>query len=118
MIEALAILLARQPVVAMFTSVALPLALAFVSGSGIAPAVAVMKVLVPLAPTMGLDPLRVGAACAVAAQLGRTISPAAAVVMMSAAVSGVPRNDLLRRVMIPLLCGAGAMLVAALVGLV
>jgi DcuC family C4-dicarboxylate transporter len=118
LIEALAALLSHQPFVAMFAAVALPFSLAVVGGSGIAPAVAVMKVLVPLAPGMGLDPVRVGAACAVAAQLGRTMSPAAAVVMMSAAVSGIPRNDLILRVAVPLLCGAAAMLVATLVGIV
>lgn len=117
-IEALAAMLAQQPIIAACSAVLLPGGLAAVSGSGIAPAVAVMKVLVPLAPSMGLDPGLVGAHCAVAAQLGRTMSPAAAVVMMTSVVSGVPALELLKRVTIPLLAGGAATLVAGLLGLV
>ncbi len=118
LIEVLAGLLSTQHFLAIIASVVIPFSLGVVSGSGIAPAVAVMNVLVPLATSMGLDPVRIGAACAVAAQLGRTMSPAAAVVMMTSAISGVPRNELLRRVMIPLLCGCGALLAATLLGIV
>lgn len=118
LIEVLAGLLSTQHFLAIIASVVIPFSLGVVSGSGIAPAVAVMNVLVPLAASMGLDPVRIGAACAVAAQLGRTMSPAAAVVMMTSAISGVPRNELLRRVMIPLLCGCGALLAATLLGIV
>lgn len=118
LIELLAAGLSTQPALATATSVALPGLLAAVSGSGIAPAVAVMNVLVPMAGAMSLDPVRVGALCSVAAQLGRTMSPAAAVVMMSAAVSGVPPHELLKRVVVPLLAGAAAMLAAALAGVV
>jgi DcuC family C4-dicarboxylate transporter len=117
-IEALAAMLSHQPMIAACSAVLLPGGLAAVSGSGIAPAVAVMKVLVPLAPSMGLDPGLVGAHCAVAAQLGRTMSPAAAVVMMTSVVSGVPAVELLKRVTIPLVAGAAATLVAGLLGLV
>jgi DcuC family C4-dicarboxylate transporter len=117
-IEALAGMLAQQPTVAAVSAVILPGGLAFVSGSGIAPAVAVMNVLVPVAPAMGLDPAHVGAHCAVAAQLGRTMSPAAAVVMMSSAVSGARPSELLKRVSFALLAGALAMFLAGQLGLV
>jgi DcuC family C4-dicarboxylate transporter len=118
LIERLTDAIATEPALATATSVAVPLLLAAVSGSGIAPAVAVMNVLVPVAATAGLDPVRIGALCAVSAQLGRTMSPAAAVVMMSSAVAGVPPEAILRRVVAPLLGGALALLGAALAGIV
>jgi DcuC family C4-dicarboxylate transporter len=118
LIEALANALSGQPLAATVASVVLPMALAAATGSGIAPAVAVINVLVPIADLMHLDPVRLGAFSAVAAQLGRTMSPAAAVVMMSAAVSGAQPLDLVRRVVPPLLAGAAALLLAAAVGIV
>lgn len=118
LIEMLTRSLSARPALVLVASVLLPLTLAVVSGSGIAPAVAILKVLVPVAATMGLDPVRIGVLVAVSAQLGRTMSPAAAVVMMSSAVSGAPPEALLRRVAAPLLAGAGALLVAALAGIV
>ena len=88
------------------------------SGFLIAPAVAVMQILVPLAAPMHVDPGAIGAACAVSAQLGRTTSPAAAVVMMTSAVTGEPPARLLRRVAPPLAIALAVLLVAALAGLV
>ena len=117
-IEAMSATVASRPAVMTVAAVCLPLLLAAVSGSGIAPAVAVMKVLVPIAAAAEMDATRVGVLCAVSAQLGRTMSPAAAVVMMSSAVSGVQPHELLRRVVVPLLSGALALLVAGLLGLV
>jgi DcuC family C4-dicarboxylate transporter len=116
-IELLAQGLSRRPALAIIASVVLPLGLAALTGSGIAPAVAVMKVLVPMAGALGLDPLRLGALTSVSAQLGRTMSPAAAVGMMSSAISGAPVLELVRRVAPPLLCGAAVMLAAALLGI-
>ena len=66
--------------------------LAFVAGTGIAPAVAIMEFFVPAAGSLGLDPIRLGAVTSLAAHFGRTMSPAAAVVMMSARLSGAPRS--------------------------
>ena len=118
LIELLTNALVGLPLLMVTASVTVPFSLAVVGGSGIAPAVAVMKVLVEPAVAMGLDPIRLGAYTAVAAQLGRTMSPAAAVVMMSSAVSGVPPFELLKRVTIPLLAGLTALLIAGLIGAV
>jgi len=118
LIELLTQALAGQPLLTVLASLSMPWLLAVVGGSGIAPAVAVMKVLVPVAADLGLDPARLGAYSAVAAQLGRTMSPAAAVVMMSATVSGRPPFELLRQVTPPLLAGLGALALAAALGLV
>jgi DcuC family C4-dicarboxylate transporter len=118
LVEALADALSGRPLAATAASVVLPMSLAAATGSGIAPAVAVMNVLVPVADVVHLDPVRLGTFTAVAAQLGRTMSPAAAVVMMSAAVSGAQPMDLLRRVVVPLLAGAAALTAAAAAGVV
>lgn len=118
LIDRLAVALSTRPLAATLASVAVPLPLATATGSGIAPAVAVMNVLVPMAAAVGLDGERLGALTAVAAQLGRTMSPAAAVVAMCATISGVSLTRLVLRVAPPLLAAAGALLVAGLCGLI
>lgn len=116
LIEMLASAMAGRPVLLIVGATVLPFTLAVVTGSGIAPAVAVMQILVPLAAPMGVDPGTIGALCAVSAQLGRTTSPAAAVVMMTSAVTGEPPARLLRRVAPPLLVALVVLLIVALAG--
>jgi C4-dicarboxylate transporter, DcuC family len=91
--------------------------LAFVAGTGIAPAVAIMEFFVPAAGPLGLDPIRLGAVTSLAAHFGRTMSPAAAVVMMAARLSGAGPRELIRRVAGPLLIGLAALIAAALLGI-
>lgn len=105
--------LANRPSAVEFASLILPFTLAGVTGSGSAPAIAVMNILVPVAATMNLDPVKIGALAASSAQLGRTISPVAAVVIMSATISQQPALNLVKCVAIPLLAGFLALLVAA-----
>jgi DcuC family C4-dicarboxylate transporter len=94
-----------------------PWCLAIVSGTGIAPAVAVMEFFVPAAGAMGLEPTRLGTVTALGAHFGRTMSPAAAVVMVSAQLSQARASDLIRRVAGPLIAGGIVLLGAALLGL-
>ena len=114
LIEVLTNALANRPVAVKITSLILPFTLAGVTGSGSAPAIAVMNVLVPVATTMNLDPVKIGALAAVAAQLGRTLSPVAAVVIMSATISKQPPLNLVKCVVLPLLAGLAAVIVATL----
>jgi len=116
LIELLASSMSGRPVLLLAGAALLPFLLAVVTGSGIAPAVGFMQILVPLAEPMGVDPGTVGALCAVSAQLGRTTSPAAAVVMMTSAVTGEPPPKLLRRVAPPLVAGLAVLLIVALAG--
>lgn len=116
LIELLATAMAGRPALLIVGATLLPFVLAIVTGSGIAPAVAVMQILVPLAEPMGVDPGTIGALCAVSAQLGRTTSPAAAVVMMTSAVTGEPPPKLLRRVAPPLVAAVVVLLIVALAG--
>ena len=110
--------LADRPLGATAVGVALPWLLANVSGSGIAPAVAVMKSMVPSAGAMGLGPIRLGALISLGGHFGRTMSPAAAVVAMSAALSSAPPGALLRRVAPPLVVGGAVLLLANLLRLI
>lgn len=109
--------LARMPhAVALVTSAALPCGVSFVSGTGIASAVAVMTVLVPSAPRMHFDPIRLGTLISLAAHFGRTMSPAAAVVMMSARLSHASVRELIVRVAPALLAGGAILLGLMLLG--
>jgi DcuC family C4-dicarboxylate transporter len=110
--------LAGQRPLAIVAAIALPFGLARVCGSGIAPAVAVMKALVPVASALSLDPTRLGAMTAVAAHFGRTMSPAAAVVAMCSTLAGADRAAVLRDVTPPLLAGLLALLLASWAGVV
>jgi len=106
------------PAVAMVVATGSSWCLAFVSGTGIAPAVAIMEFFVPAAGSMGIDPTKLGALTAIGAHFGRTMSPAAAVVMISARLSDSQPADLIRRVAVPLLIGGVVLLLAALSGVV
>jgi C4-dicarboxylate transporter, DcuC family len=104
------------PAIAKVVATVAPWALAFVSGTGIAPAVSIMEFFVPVASTMGIDPVRLGTLTALGAHFGRTMSPAAAVVMMAARLSETKASDLIKRVFVPLLAGGAVLLAAALLG--
>jgi DcuC family C4-dicarboxylate transporter len=104
------------PALAVFAAICSSWCLAFVSGTGIAPAVAIMEFFVPAAPAIGIDPVRLGALTAIGAHFGRTMSPAAAVVMVAAGLSGASATDLIRRVALPLLAGGVALAVLVLLG--
>ena len=112
LIEMMVQVLVGWPKAALVVGTLAPWALAVVSGTGIAPAVSIMEFFVPVAASMGLDPVRLGTVAALGSHFGRTMSPAAAVVAMSARLAGVPASELIRRVTIPLLIG-GLVLIAA-----
>jgi len=110
LIQVLVKLLADRPALAPAASALLPWSLGVVSGSGIAPAVAIMEFFVPAAEQLGLDPVRIGTLAALGAHFGRTMSPAAAVVAMCARLSGESGPSLIRRVVPPLMVGLAVMI--------
>jgi DcuC family C4-dicarboxylate transporter len=109
--------IAPWPNIAMLVSLLGPWGLAVVCGSGIAPAVSVMEFFVPAAQTMGLDPIRLGTISALGAHFGRTMSPAAAVVMVSSSLSGSRPSDLIRLVAPALAAGGLVLLTSSILGL-
>jgi DcuC family C4-dicarboxylate transporter len=118
LIEVMLRALAPWPPLAIVVATAAPWSLAVVSGTGIAPAVAIMEFFVPVARTMGIDPIRLGTLTAMGAHFGRTMSPAAAVVMVSSSLSEARASDLIRRVAVPLLTGGTVLVTAVLLGVV
>jgi DcuC family C4-dicarboxylate transporter len=117
LIEVMVRALIGWPTAALIVSTVVPWALAVVSGTGIAPAVSIMEFFVPVSAAMGLDPIRLGTVAALGSHFGRTMSPAAAVMAMSARLAYVPASDLIRRVTPPLLVGGGVLLSAAMMRL-
>jgi DcuC family C4-dicarboxylate transporter len=117
LIEVMVRALVGWPTAALIVSTVVPWALAVVSGTGIAPAVSIMEFFVPVSASMGLDPIRLGTVAALGSHFGRTMSPAAAVMAMSARLAYVPASDLIRRVTPPLLVGGGVLLSAAMMRL-
>jgi DcuC family C4-dicarboxylate transporter len=105
------------PSLALVVSAVAPWGLAVIAGTGIAPAVAVMEFFVPAAQSMGLDPIRLGTLSALGAHFGRTMSPAAAVVMVSARLAQANAWELIRLVAAPLAAGGLVLLSAAFLGL-
>ena len=106
--------LSGQPILAIMASILLPYLLALICGSGIAPTVAVMNVLIPVTARLGLPMVGTGATIAMSAHFGRTMSPAAAVVALSAQLSGAEPIALLRRVALPLLAGLATLFALSL----
>jgi DcuC family C4-dicarboxylate transporter len=117
MIEVVIKALVAWPGAAMIVATAAPWSLAFVAGTGIAPAIAIMEFFVPVAGTLGIDPIRLGTLSAMGAHFGRTMSPAAAVVIMSARLSDTNAWDLIRLVAGPLLAGGVVLLAVAMLDL-
>jgi DcuC family C4-dicarboxylate transporter len=118
LIELLIHAIAPWPVLAMLVATIAPWGLAFVSGTGIAPAVAIMEFFVPVAGSMGMEPVRVGTLAALGAHFGRTMSPAAAVVMVSSRIAQSSARELIREVAVPLFVGGAVLFGAALLRLV
>jgi DcuC family C4-dicarboxylate transporter len=80
-----------------------PLGFAALSGSGMAATQSLYGFFVGPSEQLGADPKDVGAVVSVGAAAGRTMSPVAAVALMSAKLSGTNSFQLARRVAVPLL---------------
>jgi C4-dicarboxylate transporter, DcuC family len=88
-----------------------PLAFALLSGSGMAATQSLYGAFVAPAEALGIDPKDVGAMVSLGAAAGRTMSPVAAVALMSAKLTGTNSFRLARRVAGPLLISLIAVIV-------
>ncbi len=104
-----------QPVLLFVCAAALPMAFAALCGSGMAATQSLVGFFARPALYEGIDPTHAGAVVSIAASAGRTMSPAAAVALISAKLSATEPLALCRRVALPLLLAVTAMTVAALV---
>jgi DcuC family C4-dicarboxylate transporter len=90
------------------------MSLAILSGSGTAPSVAFSKAVLPPLIQAGADisyAIDVGAIGAIGANLGRTMSPVAAVVIFASVLTNTTPQEIVKKVAVPLLCGAVVALV-------
>ncbi len=83
----------------------LPLLLAYLSGSGIGATQGLYPLLADLAEKHALDPLWLGVVTCIGSAAGRTMSPVAASVLLSAKLTDTTSQQLSRRVAPPLLAG-------------
>ncbi len=111
--DALGQLIGARPSLLLPAAGLLPLGFAVVCGSGMATTQRVFGFFVDPARGAGIDPLLVGSVVAVVASAGRTMSPVAAIVLMSASMTGADPLVLVRRVMLPLACAVIAVVVMA-----
>lgn len=91
----------------------LPMGFAWVSGSGMAATQSLFRFFTQPSAELGLNPVRVGAVVAIAAAAGRTMSPVAAVTLMSASLTNTNPLELCRRIAVPLVAGVIVMVVLA-----
>ncbi len=92
-----------------------PGALGVITGSGIGPSVAFSNAVLPALRDNLAVALDLGVLAAIAATFGRTMSPAAAVVIFSANHGGVSVTDVVKRTAPPLLAGFAVVLLIVVV---
>ena len=102
---ALGQLIAGSPELMLPLAAAVPMLFAFISGSGIASTKGLYEFFHDPALALGHDPNAVGAVVSMGAAAGRTMSPVAAVVLMSGTLTGAKPFDVVRRVAPPLVAG-------------
>jgi len=92
-----------------------PLAFAWVCGSGMASTQSLFQFFVEPSQSLNVSPLHVGAVVSIAAAAGRTMSPVAAVTLMCATFTETNPFELVRRLALPLLGGMAVVILLALV---
>jgi DcuC family C4-dicarboxylate transporter len=107
-------LMRQLPWLLLPASGALPLGFAVLCGSGMATTQSLFKFFAEPALHLGIDPALVGAVMSLAAAAGRTISPVAAVGLMCAAMAGAEPLAMVRRLLLPVLAGVTAVVIAAI----
>jgi DcuC family C4-dicarboxylate transporter len=106
-------LVAAAPGLLLPVAGAVPLAFALLSGSGMAATQSLYRFFVDPARALGMDPVHVGAVVSISAAAGRTMSPVAAVTLMSASLTETGPLELARRVAGPVLISTAVMVLAA-----
>ena len=101
---------AGSPWLVVLSAVVFPLGFACLSGSGYAATQSLFEHFVIPTTQAGLDPISIGGVVSLSAAAGRTMSPVAAVTLMSASLTGTEPLALVRRVVVPLAAGLAAAL--------
>ncbi|MGV3724873.1 MAG: C4-dicarboxylate transporter DcuC [Actinomycetota bacterium] len=93
----------------------LPLAFGAVAGSGIAATESLYSFFATPAQSLGVSPEHIGTMVSLGSAAGRTMSPVAAVALMSASLTETSPADLVKRVAPPLLLGMAVVVLAGMV---
>jgi DcuC family C4-dicarboxylate transporter len=112
--EVLGNLIATMPGLLLPSAGALPLAFAWISGSGMAATQSLFGFFVEPSAAQSIAPTHVGAIVSIGAAAGRTMSPVAAVTLMTASLTKTNPFDLAKRVAIPLLAGMVAVVIVGM----
>ncbi|MBX3399394.1 MAG: C4-dicarboxylate transporter DcuC [Gemmataceae bacterium] len=110
--------IAGSPELMLPLAAVVPMLFAFVSGSGIASTKGLYEFFHDPAVALGHDPNAVGAVVSMGAAAGRTMSPVAAVVLMSGTLTGAKPFDIVKRVAPPLMAGLAASVALRMLGAV
>ncbi len=93
----------------------LPMAFGAVCGSGMASTQALFGFFAVPAVQRGVDPALVGSVVSLGSAAGRTMSPVAAVTLMSSTLTNTNPFALAKRVALPLICGVAVIVIAAMI---
>lgn len=94
-----------------------PMGFGFICGSGIASTESLYAFFAAPALKLGISPQTLGAVVALGSAAGRTMSPVAAVTLMSASLTETEPAELVKRVAPPLLAGLLVVIVAAMISI-
>lgn len=92
----------------------LPLAFGAIAGSGIAATESLYSFFAAPAQSLGVSPEHIGTMVSIGSAAGRTMSPVAAVALMSASLTETSPGDLVKRVAPPLLIGMAAVVLVGM----
>jgi DcuC family C4-dicarboxylate transporter len=112
--EALGDVIKQMPDVLIPAAGLFSLGFATLSGSGMATTQALFPFFARPALEIGIDPIHVGAVVSLAAAAGRTLSPVAAVTLMTARLTDTDAFQLSKAVALPLLASTAAIILAAM----
>jgi DcuC family C4-dicarboxylate transporter len=114
-ITALSGILGTNAALAVIVSPLVTWGVAFIGGSGTAASVSFSKSMLP--PLAGSNPalaLKLGVSGSIGANIGRTMSPVAAIVLFVSALADVQIQDLMKRVLVPMLAALASVIVLGL----
>jgi C4-dicarboxylate transporter, DcuC family len=109
--------LAASPMMLQPVAASLGLGFAWISGSGMAATQSLYDLVAEPAEAAQVDPIDVGAVLAIGSAAGRTMSPVAAVVLMSGKLTGVSPLVLIRYVTLPLILSLSVIMLFRMAGL-
>ncbi|MBY0524619.1 MAG: C4-dicarboxylate transporter DcuC [Gemmataceae bacterium] len=111
---AIGFLIDAAPILLIPVAGVLPMAFGWLCGSGMATTQALFEFFVAPAKAVQIDAAHVGAVVSIASAAGRTMSPVAAVTLMSAALTETNPLLLVRRVAVPLLIAMAITVIVAI----